>query len=47
MAFGFTTLLNEAGWMAAGAFVSLGILAVAQRLHNWRAQRAASEWDPY
>ncbi|MGG5821079.1 hypothetical protein [Falsiroseomonas sp. HW251] len=47
MALGYTMLLTDAGWMAAGAFVSLGVLALAQRWHSWRAERATGEWDPY
>jgi hypothetical protein len=44
---GMLSLLSDAGWMAAGALVSLGTLALAQRLQAWRAERANAEWDPY
>ncbi len=44
---GVLMLMGEAGWMAAGAFISLGVLALAQRVQAWRAERAAAEWDPY
>jgi len=40
-------LLDQAGWMAGGAMVSLGLLALAQRLQAWRADRMQAEWDPY
>jgi hypothetical protein len=44
---GMLMLLTDAGWMAAGALVSLGALALAQRVQAWRAERANAEWDPY
>jgi hypothetical protein len=44
---GMLMLLSDAGWMAAGALVSLGTLALAQRIRAWRAERANAEWDPY
>jgi hypothetical protein len=44
---GMLMLLSDAGWMAAGALVSLGTLALAQRIQAWRAERANAEWDPY
>jgi hypothetical protein len=44
---GWLMLLTDAGWMAAGAFVSLGALALGQRVQAWRAARLAAEWDPY
>lgn len=47
MAQGFVMMLSDAGWMATGAFLSLGLIALAERLRAWRAERATSEWDPY
>jgi hypothetical protein len=44
---GMLMLLTDAGWMAAGALVSLGTLALAERVQAWRAERANAEWDPY
>lgn len=40
-------LLNDASLMAAGALLSLGAVALAQRLYAWRVERANAEWDPY
>jgi len=40
-------LLDEVGWMAGGALVSLGLLALAQRLQAWRLEQVQAEWDPY
>jgi hypothetical protein len=47
MSFTLASAMGEAAWLAAGA--ALGVLAMTlrQKLHAWREQRLAAEWDPY
>lgn len=46
MTFAAIQMLGNAGWMAAGVALSLGVVALAQRIYEWR-RAAGDEWDSY